>query len=241
MLGTLLEMQQRRPTQPQAKYTCRYCHNVFVIESRYMAHKCKQMKREEEFQSPIGQTAWHYYTLWMREQKRMPPRDGASFMASKFFRTFITFVEFARKVNLPRPEKFIWFMVQKTFAPTMWTSNEVYTLYLEFLDRRVPPMEQAQMSIKSLFQFADKHEIDVSEVFTKMTLPDLTQMVLTRRLSPWLLLCSRKFKKFVVESATPEQQVILNNIIRPEYWAEKMEEHPDDLANIKVLVKEMGL
>lgn len=233
-------MQSRRLT-PQAKYTCKACHTVFVREDRFLAHMCKQMKREEEFKSPLGQTAWHYYTLWLRQMKRMPPQSGTSFMSSKFFRTFMNFAEFAKNVDLPRVEKFIWFMVHKDFQPTMWMSDPVYTMYIEFLDRQVPPLEQASLSIKTFLKYAEKHEVDVSQVFTKMTPGDLIHMVRSRRVSPWLLLCTKKLRTFLVEKTNAEQQIILNNLIRPEYWAEKMEEHPDAVKTIRMLVAEMDI
>lgn len=226
---------------PQAKYTCKWCHHVFVNETRYLAHKCKQMKREEEFQSPNGQAAWHYYTMWLRQMKRMAPSSGTAFMTSKFFRTFMNFVDWSRSVDLPRPEKFIWFMVHKDFSPVMWASDPVYAMYLEFLDRQVPPLEQADLSIKTLFKYAEKHEIDVSEVFDHIKPGDLIQLIRCRRLSPWLLLCTRKLRGYLTEKVNTEQRIILDNLIRVDYWAEKMEQKPDEVKQIRVLTKEMGL
>lgn len=239
MLGTLTHMSQRRNTV-EARYTCKYCHKVFVQESKYLAHQCKQMKREEELKSPNGQTAWHYYSLWLRQMKRMPP-PAQSFLTSKFFRTFINFVVFSKKVCLPKPEKFIWFMVQKDFPPTMWMNDDVYVMYLEFVDRKLSPIEQAKMSIETLFGVADKHEIEISEVFTVLKGHDLIHMLRTRQLSPWLLLNSRAFKKVYVNGLNDEQRIHMDHLIRPEYWGDKFEEHADSVVKIRQLTTEMGI
>jgi hypothetical protein len=206
-----------------------------------MAHKCKQMKREEEFKSPVGQAAWYYYQLWLRAMKKLPPQQGASFMASKYFRTFINFTEFVRSVDLPRPERFIQLMVEKDFTPVMWMSDEVYTIYIEFLDRRAPPLEQAELSIKTLFKYAEKNQIDLSDFFDKVTPNELIQLVRSRRISPWLLLNTTKFKSFYANKTLPEQRIILENLIRPDYWGDKMLEHPEAIQSIKRLTSEMGI
>lgn len=243
MLSTAALISDMRPLrlQPTAKYTCRACHTVFVREDRFLAHKCKQMKREEEFHSPAGQAAWNYYQQWLREMKRLPPSAGQSFMSSKFFRTFINFVTFTKTVELPRPEKFIWLMVQKNFPPALWQTDEVYSMYLEFLDRKVPPLEQANLSVETLFSYAEKHDVDVSDVFTKLHPADLIQMLRTRRLSPWLLLCTTKFGPYFRNQTNPEQRIIIENLIRADFWYDKMEQHAEDVLAIKKVVQAMGL
>lgn len=239
MLGTLTHMSQRRATV-EARFTCKYCHKVFVQEAKFLAHQCKQMKREEELKTPNGQAAWHYYSLWLRQMKRMPP-PAQSFLASKFFRTFNNFVEFSKKVSLPKPEKFIWLMVQKDYPPTMWMSDEVYVMYLEFVDRRLSPIEQAKISIETLFKVADKHEIEINDVFTVLKGHDLLHMLRTRQLSPWLLLNSRAFKKLYVNDLTTEQRILMDQLIRPEYWGDKFEEHMESVVKIRQLTAEMGI
>lgn len=239
MLGTLTHMSQRRATV-EARFTCKYCHKVFVQEAKFLAHQCKQMKREEELKTPNGQAAWHYYSLWLRQMKRMPP-PAQSFLASKFFRTFNNFVEFSKKVSLPKPEKFIWLMVQKDYPPTMWMSDEVYVMYLEFIDRRLSPIEQAKISVETLFKVADKHEIEINDVFTVLKGHDLLHMLRTRQLSPWLLLNSRAFKKLYVNDLTTEQRILMDQLIRPEYWGDKFEEHMESVVKIRQLTAEMGI
>lgn len=146
MLSTVFESMKERRSSIQARFTCKHCHKVFVLESRYLQHQCKQMKRDEEFRTPIGQTAWHYYQLWMRGLKRLPP-PGPAFLSSKYFRTFINFVNFTRRVEMPRVEQFIRLMVTLDYQPTIWSNNEVYAIYLEFLDKKTSGIDNATLSI----------------------------------------------------------------------------------------------
>lgn len=223
-----------------AQYTCKHCKKVFVKEHLYLAHKCKQMKRLEEFQSTAGQAAWEYYQMWMRQQKKAVHQPG-SFLASRYYRTFINFAEFVKKTNLPSVEKFIWLMVEKKYPPIIWTSNEVYVLYLEFLDHKVSPMDQFALSLRTLMKYTDKHDVDVSEVFDKMLPTEVIHMLNTRRLSPWLLLHSSKFKLMFRDKFSPEQTIILENLIRPEFWIERFKQNPKEVEKIKKNLAEIGL
>ena len=232
-------MPMRRETV-QARFTCKYCHRTFVSEDKYLAHECKQMKRDAELKSPQGQAAWGYYQQWMRQMKKLPP-PAQSFVTSKYFRTFMNFTKFVKDVDLPMPDKFIWFVTQKQFTPTMWMSDDVYTLYLEFLDRKVPPLEQAKMSMNTLLNYADRRDFDVAEFFNRVEPYEVMHMVRVRKLSPWILLTSKKFKQFYIERTNDEQRMILESLIRPSYWAEKFKESPETLAQIKQIVEALGI
>lgn len=221
-------------------FTCKFCHKSFVREARYLAHYCKEMKRYDEFQSPAGQAAVGYYQRWMRVMKRNPPAASA-FLDSKYFRTFMNFAQFVSKVSLPLPDKFIWLMNEKGYPPTMWTNDDAYTQYLEFLDRRAEPMDQVALSIRTLLSVADAHDADIGDVFDYMTPPEMMQLVRLRRLSPWLLLHSRKFKMFFRDKMSDEQKIILESLINPEYWSEQFEKKEADTEKIKQYVAEMNI
>ena len=235
-----LTMNLKSPPKYQSKYTCKYCSHSFVHESRFLSHKCKHMKRLEEFQTPDGQAAWLYYQQWLRAQKRMPP-PSKSFLTSKYYRTFINFAKHVKAVGLPKPDKFIWLMQEKTLQPSIWTSNDVYSIYLEHLDRNTSPVDQAKLSIDTLLNIADKAEMDVSNVFEKLAPNDVIHLLRTRQISPWLLLRSKKFKILFRDQASPEQQVILETLIRPDYWMVKFEKHPKELAEINKYVAALDL
>jgi hypothetical protein len=172
--------------------------------------------------------------------KKMPPQAD-TFLTSKYFRTFINIATFFQRVSLPKPEKFIWLMVQKDFPPTMWMLDEVYALFIEFLEYHTTPMEQVQLSIDTLFDEAEKRDVDVSEVFSKIHATELIQLVRCRRVSPWLLLHSKRFKQYFVERMTSEQRMILESLIMPERWAERFEKNSKVVDTIKQCIRELNL
>jgi len=170
----------------------------------------------------------------------MPPPAGA-FTTSKYFRTFINFTNFAKSVDMPLPEKFIWLMVEKDFSPTMWMQDEVYSMYLEFLDHKTSPLEQVNISVDTLLTHAERLHVDVSNIFDQLQAPDIIQLLRTRKLSPWLLLLSKKFKLMFANNTTSEQRIILETLIQPERWITKLKDHTKEVETIKILVQELGI
>jgi hypothetical protein len=228
------------PRSPNnARFVCKYCNKVFSLEARFFRHKCKEMKRLEELQSPIGQAALGYYQHWLRQQKRLPP-SASTFLTSRYFRTMVKFAEFVSKVKLPYPEKFIWLMVVKDLPPSLWTSYEVYSLYLEVIDKQTPN-ESVNMTINTLMEYAEKRDIDVSEIFEHIKGTELIDMLQKRQISPWLLLRSKKFKIYFRDNILGEQRIIVETFIRPEFWTEKLQKHSDSLPDIDKVVKELNL
>lgn len=224
----------------ERKFECSFCHTKFVSEDRFLKHKCKQMIRDEQFRMAIGQAAWIYYQYWMKVQHRQVPRS-TSFLHSKYYTSFIRFAEFVKKVQLPEPETFIWLMTEKEILPPMWDKDQVYAIYLEFLDMQGNPKKQAETTINTLFQAADAAECEVEEIFEVLTPNDVMQLLRQRRLSPWLLLNSKKFMKFFVERLSSGEQIVMESIIRPNHWAEKFKKRPKDVELMKRFVSELKL
>lgn len=222
------------------QYQCTFCSKRFVRESNFLAHRCKKMVRDEDFRTPLGQAAWSFYQRWMKSYRRMVPRPE-SFLQSKYYVSFMKFAKFAQKVQLPDPDSFIWLMREKDIPATIWTNDQVYTMYLEFLDRKATPLSRAKTSVATFFKVANEHNVEVEEVFNVLEPTEVISLLRERRMSPWILLNSTKFTQFYLNECSPEQRIIIESIIRPAYWAKQFESHPDDLALMRKMVEELSL
>lgn len=224
----------------EAHFTCKWCHKQFVREQYYLAHECKQMKRDKEAKSVKGQAALSYYQHWFRAQRRSIPRPEA-FVESSKFRTLMNFVDYVNKVGMQYPEKFIWLMVEKKLDPIFWTSKEAYAMYLDFVDVDQDPMEQVASSVDTLANIAEQHDVDVSEVFNVIAPAEVLSLLETRKVSPWLLILSKKFHQMCASKASTEQQAIFETLIRPTVWTQKLAKHPNLVKSIRTIVKEMNI
>ena len=221
-------------------YECAFCHATFVVEGKYMKHYCDKQLRVDTMKTITGQNMYSYYSKWMISYHRIVPKHE-SFLSSKYYMAFSRFNEFVNRVNIPDVDMFITLMREKEICPTIWANDQVYSIYLEHIDRRATPSEQAKITIQTLFKVAEAADCDTSEVFDVLTPNDVIQFLRTRQLSPWLLLLSPKFKHFLVNKTTPEQRIVLEAIIRPHYWKAKFEKNAGDVLTIKKYITALNL
>ena len=222
------------------KYECRFCHQRFIHESRFIAHHCKQMKRDETFRTTEGQAAWLYYQSWMKAYRRIVPNSKA-FLQSKFFSAFVRFARFVKKTHIPDIDIFIHMMKEHDISPMLWTNDQVYTLYIEHLDYKISPSKHAEITVNTLLKIADAAECDVGNVFNILHPNELIQLVRERRLSPWLLLHSDKFKEFFANSTSIEERIVLETIVRPSFWKKRFLDNPNDVKRMRIYLKELNL
>lgn len=220
-------------------FQCNFCHHRFLYEDRYLKHNCKQKIRSEEVQSSLGQAAWFHYQAWMRAQHHLIPHIK-SFLHSKFYNPFLRFAKFAKQVRIPDPELYIQQMVNLDMQPMLWTNDQVYVAFLEYMDRKVPAGKNAQITIDTLFDFSDALGCEIGDVFSHIDANEVIQLMRQRKLSPWLLLHSDKFKQFYGK-LSKDQRIVLETIIRPKYWSEKLNNNPEIVQQMKKFVKELNL
>jgi hypothetical protein len=224
----------------EAHFKCNHCGHSFVFEDRLLKHKCKQMIRKEEFQTPVGQAAWQHFQIWMKANHRLVPA-AKSFLHSKFYNAFMRFAKFCKDVRIPDPETYIRYMIQLDAQPIMWTNNEIYANFIEYMDKNVPAVKNAKITIDTLFNTAEDMGCSIDEIFDKIDPNDLIQLLIQRKVSPWLLLLSSKFKAMYSQRMTRDQRILLETIIIPKIWAKKLKDNPNDVVKIERFVKALGL
>lgn len=223
----------------EANFKCNHCGHLFVYEDRLLRHRCKQMIRKEEMETPTGQAAWFHYQSWMRAQHHLIPHIK-SFLHSKFYQPFMRFAKFAKQVRIPDPDLYIAQMVNLDMQPMLWTNDQVYVAFLEYMDRKVPANKNAQITINTLFDFAAGLGCEIGDVFSHIDANEVIQLIRQRKLSPWILLQSDKFKQFYAKLSN-DQKIVLGTIIRPNYWTEKLNNNLDTVEQMKKFVKELNL
>lgn len=221
-------------------YRCKFCETGFVQERRFIKHRCKMMKRNDEMRTPEGQAAWLYYQKWMKAYKRRV-NNPDSFLNSRHYGAFIKFANFSVKVHLPDTDIYIRLMCKRDISPVLWTTDEAYSAYLEHVDIMVDPTKNASITITTLFNLADEYEVDVSEIFNHITPNELIQLLRQRRLSPWIILKCPKFKTFYANRMTGEEKIIAESVIRVRYWQERFKQQPETVELMKKFVKELNL
>ncbi len=212
-------------------FECEYCHTKWVKEDKFLAHTCEPMLRARIMNTFKGKAGHALYGYWFR-QKGFKAPSVATFMKSKLFYSFVHLLDFADKMKIGDIQQYIDVMITRNIDPPFWKRDDVYAYYLEYLDRRVSPIKSVTKSLKTLVALAERLDIDVSDIFDVLHPGDIMQMLQTRKLSPWLLLFSPKFKAKLAEMDSSSQQAI-NDFIQFDYWMTQIKYYQDDVVHIK--------
>lgn len=220
-------------------YQCTYCHKAFLREDAFLLHKCEMMKREDEIKTPVGQAAWSYYQKWFKSQKKKVEIN--QFINSKrYYRSFIRFADFVQRVRLIDIDIFIQMMREKDIPPQLWTNDQVYSLFLEYLDHTASPIELGEKTAKFLYQIAETLETKVEDVFDQLQPGDVMQFIRERRFTPWLLLRSRRFRQYL-QSLDGEEREQFANLMKKEFWSYKFDNNPEIVKWMDTKAKELNI
>ena len=207
-----------------------------------MKHECKTMKRLAQMKSIDGQRAFIYYETWMKLQGR---RIGSidTFIRSNFFLAFIRFAVFVKEMKLSSASVYIRLMVKRNFMPTMWTANEVYVIYIKHFDYLVSPLEQAEITVDTLFDISESMLCDTGDIFDRINPNILIEQIKQRKVSPWVLLNSKKFFNFLVNLKTINinQYTVIEALLEVKHWKERFKKNRTTVSVIKKIVRELNL
>jgi len=223
-------------------YECIFCHKKFKRESAFIKHRCEKMKRDESLRTVLGQSALSFYREWLKVQNKRVPDDRA-FINSSSYRAFMRFAEYVKKSEMPSPTEFIKLMIKNNYQPSMWHIPEVHTIYMEHLDNAIPPVDLARITVNSLLDLSDYYRCDIGDVFNYTYPGEVIDLMKKRKLSPWILLKSKKFRAYLekVKKSHPEHFTHLGNMIRVEYWRRKFQKDPKAVETMEKIVKETNL
>lgn len=220
-------------------FECKHCGTVYKREAAFLNHECEEMRRKAELQTMVGQRAYQIYSKWLTMKHGRPPAID-TFATSKFYKTFVHIAKFVKAVKIADIGIFIKMAVEQDLPPSMWTQDAVYSKYLHYMMSSVPPREQMRVTVDTICQLADIFECDTADIFKHVTANELAQILRERKMSPWILMFSKKFKGFLM-NMTPDVQQMFNDLVRPMYWKMKFDKSPKDVAYAKAIVQEMGI
>lgn len=221
-------------------YQCKHCSKRFTKEVHFMRHECKEMKRAQEVQTVIGQQAYGMYKLWLEKQrKKAPPVEG--FTSSTFYSSFVKFAHYCRDHAIgPNADIYIELMTKQGISPALWVRPECYSQFLEHLDKKSDPYKLGEQTISCLLDIAERLRVTPDKVFDELRFGEVLELLTQRRISPWFLFCSSKFKAWTQKLDSSERDLMYKQI-GIGYWADALERKPEVVKDMKLLAQELGL
>jgi hypothetical protein len=197
------------------------------------------MIRAKEIQTLVGQQAYGFYKLWLEKQKRKCPSIEV-FCTSAYYGSFVSFARWVKETGIADPERYVTLMVEQKLAPALWRRNEPYQIYLDYMNKLAPPIEQATRTIETIMTLAEGFGCEYGEVFAKLPVGQVVELIQQRRFSPWLLFCSKSFKSWVSELHHVDRSFLMSSI-GVDWWAIMLERDPETVRYLKQIAEELGI
>lgn len=220
-------------------YKCRHCLRNLPNERVFMKHECTQMVRSKEIQTQTGQMAYGLYKHWLEKARRKAP-PIETFCTSAYYSSMMKFADWVKVTGIPDPKKYVELMLEGKVAPALWRRPESYQMYLEYVDKRSNPFEQAEITIETILALSDGLGVPPGEVFKSFKVGEILELIQQRRLSPWLLFCSKSFKDWTQSLHETDKQLLMKSI-GIDYWAMRLEKSPDVVRSLKEIAGELGI
>lgn len=220
-------------------FVCKYCNKVYKQEPAFNNHTCKQMVRHAIHGTIEGQIAFALYEKWtLRRHGTKVELD--LFKISRHYKPLLKFAKYFKNIKgLIDLDDFINLMVQLDMPPMHWNNEKVLSYYFTELDN-LQPIEKIQICINSLIKLSGVYNCDVKDVFNDLEFDTLVSMLRMHRLTPWVLLNSKKFINWIAELPW-EQQYLMDNVIDVDKWKAKFKEDGKSLEFAKLCVKEIEI
>ena len=221
-------------------YECRFCSKLYKRESAFVKHICKERERHYDLTDAQGQTAFSLYKRWILLRHNRNDITLETFKISRFYKAFYKFANYYRKINgFADLDGFLKLMIIKDLQPSNWLDNKVIAYYLNVMDNHTP-VEKIKNSINSIFKLCDAYDCDTSKFFEYIEFDIMITFIKVHKISPWILLNSKHFFKWL-EGLSDEEQLIIDAIIDSDKWFEVFNNDSKSVQFAKTCVEELQL
>jgi hypothetical protein len=222
-------------------FECEYCETKFLTEKQYGKHKCREQERMMNLETPDGDAAYEYYATWFKK-KRLPTKRPTkrTFIGSQFYTPFLSFTEFVNKMGIPDTDMYIELMVDRGVLPQHWYHADIYDVFIDHLDNDCPMSVHTRVSIVALDKIATGFDCELSEVYSKLMLGDFINLIQSMNVSPWILLLSPRFKKFL-STCSSHERLSIEEVINVARWKLVMKQNRTLIPETKAFIDQLDL
>lgn len=221
-------------------FECEYCKKKFKTTRNHEKHLCEKKRKFLLLNSKHGQVAYICYENWRKLKGFYAPTKD-TFLSSKYFKSFINFVDFCSQKSLPERNGFIKAMVVQNVQPSLWCSDSYYNFYITNFDNIYTPMRQVEISVEYLYKLAAILECPLTEVIPKVGVVNLLKLIVVKKLSPWMLLFTKSYNHYVDYGVTEEQRDLVDTIVDMKLWENRINSDPVSVEKIKGVMTSLNI
>ena len=168
------------------------------------------------------------------------PKSQEDFVKSQYYDGFVKFGRSCVTNDYLNPEQFAEWLIKNGKKLADWTKDSLYDEYLLTYVKKEPGMKALERTIMYLSKWADEHNCDWQDYFSKVTTPRAVYDLRSAKVSPWMLyLCETGDE--LLTRFSDEQVKMIQHIIDATFWMKLFANNKEEVSDVKESCRIAGI
>jgi len=211
---------------------------AFTNERTLSNHMCIKKQRhldKDSVASRMGLELFRRFYELNTAQKNS--KSIEEFINSKYYAAFIKFARHLMDLRPVDQARFVDYVFRNGVKDRDWCKDKIYEAYIVDLLAKEPADRGVERSIRTMDEWAKKHEKPFNEFFMHVAPAEATHLVKMGKISPWVLYLAES-ADHLWDRLSDEQANIISSIIDPKIWMAKFQIKKDDCSFTRDILKE---
>ena len=221
--------------------TCKWCEKTFMSERTLSAHMCVKKRRMADKDLTHTRLGYRVFQMFYElNTSASKPKSQEDFVKSQYYDGFVKFGRSCVTNDYLNPEQFAEWLIKNGKKLADWTKDSLYDEYLLTYVKKEPGMKALERTIMYLSKWADEHNCDWQDYFSKVTTPRAVYDLRSAKVSPWLLyLCETGDE--LLTRFSDEQVKMIQHIIDATFWMKLFANNKEEVSDVKESCRIAGI
>ena len=211
-------------------YKCEYCKKSFQRESTLLAHSCEKKRRWLAKDNQDVLVGFASYDLFYRIEMQSKPKEYKDFVDSQYYSAFVKFGAYCLNTKVIDQEQFTRWLIKNKVKLKDWPTDKMYLLFVQDHVKR----ESVERALERFVEHASTTDY-FSEFWERASGYLLADWVETGKISPWIIISSKRAEKAI--GVIPSECLTrIANCIDADYWAKKRQMNPHDSYFVQEMI-----
>jgi hypothetical protein len=210
--------------------TCEYCKQEFKTERTAAVHMCDKKRRWMQKDMPEAIAGFEAFDLFYRLGMQSKPKTFDDFVNSQYYSAFVKFGGYCINTRVIDSESYTRWLIRNQAKIKDWPTDRMYELFV----REHLKKETVERALERFIEYAS--ELAYFNTFWEDASGYMiADWVETGKISPWLLICSKRGQA-AVERLNTKQLDRVASCLDADYWARKCDQNPADASWVSHII-----
>ena len=220
-------------------FGCEFCNRTFIRESTMLKHICEYKHRWLERDRRGNQIGFQSFVqFYKKHSAAKKEKTYEEFIKSAYYTAFVKFGNYCVDISALNIPRLVEYYLKENVKIDNWNSDLNYNVYLIDYLKSEDPLDAVHRSVESCIEYAEEEKIQSKDYLRYGSRNKICHLVVTGRISPWLLYHSESGTKFL-DDIQEDLIKFIYDYINPVQWAIKFSKEQDNVGEVKSLLKEL--